>query len=373
MNILIIGNSSECYGASNSMLDMIDALKKKGISIIVFIPRKGELVQELCRRCIKYYVIPYHFCAAVSNTPKGKMQRLWEDVWLAWRTRKTVSKCDIDLIHTNASNVDFGIILAKICGIPHIWHIRELLYEDYNLKYDFPDLEKKFMLQSDSLIYISRYVAQKRKCGTNYVVCYDGINIHKYMIHKTELFCENVIHILYCGIISREKGTIDAIKAVEKLVEWGYLNIHLDIVGALNEYSFRLTEYVKKKQLDRYITFHGHQKEMRLFRQSADIAVVCSRNEALGRVTIESMLGECLVIGADSGATRELVRDGKNGYLYQAGNAGQLAQKVLSVYQNPEKSKKIIHSAKEYAARQFESDQYAEKVCEIYNKCIKFQ
>ncbi len=372
MNVLMISNSTECFGANNSMLDMIVALKKRGVGIIVFLPGKGDFVRKLRQNHIKYYVIPYHLCAAISSTQRERWHKLYDNLLLAWKTRSLVKECNIDLIHTNASNVDFGAILAKMCKLPHIWHIRELLQEHYKLKYDFPCMEKKLMCESDCLIYISRYVAEKRKCGTNHVVLYDGIDLDKYKIHKEELLCGNIIRILYCGKISKEKGVIDVIKAVKKMIEWGYQNVQLDIVGDTSEYYEKLLSYVEKSHLEKYIFFHGYQTDMYVFRKNADIAVMCSRSDALGRVTIESMLGECLVIGADRGGTLELIKDGETGYLYEAGNAGQLAKKMILVSQNIEESAQIVLRAKEYAEKQFNNDDYAEKVYNLYNRYALF-
>lgn len=371
MNVLMIANSLECYGANNSMLDMIAALKEKGINILVFVPGKGEFNRELRRRCIRYFVIPYYYCADISGSQEKKFKKLWDNICLAWKTRYLVKEKKIDLIHTNASNVDFGIILAAMCNLPHVWHIRELLYEDYRLKYNFPNLEKKFMRRTDCLIYISRFVAEKRKCGGRYVILRDGLDIKKYKIHKSELFSNHIIRILYCGIISKEKGTIDAIRAVKKMIEWGYTNVQLDIVGTWNDYCMDLINYVKQNELDKYIFFRGYEKNMYKYRQKTDIAVMCSRNEALGRVVVESMLGECLMIGANSGGIRELIKDGKTGYLYEPGNSEQLAHKICLVIQNIEESKKIVKAAKNYAENQFDSADYAKRICKIYTKCLQ--
>ena len=102
----------------------------------------------------------------------------------------------------------------------------------------------------------------------------------------------------------------------------------------------------------------------------ADIAVVSSRYEALGRVTIESMLGEVLVIGADSGATTELICDGVTGYLYEVGNSRQLADQIISVLENKNKSREIVYQAKKYALENFDSSQYAAQILKIYKQCL---
>jgi glycosyltransferase involved in cell wall biosynthesis len=51
----------------------------------------------------------------------------------------------------------------------------------------------------------------------------------------------------------------------------------------------------------------------------ADVALMCSRNEAMGRVTAEAMSTCRPVIGFDSGGTSELIDPGRTGLLYRGG------------------------------------------------------
>ena len=370
MNILFIANSTGCYGANNSLLDMAKALMNKGINVTVMIPGHGEIVRELLKYNIYYYIIPYECCASENITCDIKYKKLFENVTLLNDAAKIVKERNIDLIHTNASNVDFGAMLATKCNLPHVWHVRELLYDDYKLKYDFPFMQRILFKKANSIISISDYVAKKRNCGKKSVTIYNGIDIQKYAIQKDILLDEESVNVLYCGQIREEKGAMDAILAIQNLVENGYYNYILNIVGEENEYSRNLENYVKRNNIDKWVCFHGHQSNVMNFRKRNNIAVMCSRSEALGRVTIESMLGECFVIGANCGATVELVQDGETGYLYEAGNIKQLVEKLLLVYSDKEKSRAIIRNAKKFALQHFDARNYADKILEIYSQIL---
>lgn len=371
MNILIIANSLEGYGANNSMLDMLMPLMSKGVNVTVLLPGYGPINRELQKRGIYYSVLPYEMSASVGMNKAHKWQKLLENISLLAEATQIVEKRNIEVIHTNASNVDFGALLALKCGLPHVWHVRELLYEHYQMKYFFPRLQEVLFRNANAVITISEYVARKRKFGKHNYTLYNGIDLHKYELNKEICFSREIIRILYCGIISKEKGTMDAIKAIQNLVERGYTNFLLDIVGSESDYSRTLMDYVTEHGLSEYITFYGYQADVLEFRRKADIALMCSRSEALGRVTIESMLGECLVIGAASGATLELIDDGNTGYLYEAGNVHQLAEKILFVYQNKEKARIIVSRAKEYAVDNFDSKRYGEKIYRLYCDVIE--
>ena len=83
--------------------------------------------------------------------------------------------------------------------------------------------------------------------------------------------------------------------------------------------------------------------------------LVCSKMEALGRVTIEGMYYRNLVIGADSGATAELVKDGMTGYLYKSGNIDDLVKNIEKAIASDD-SNKIIINAHEWSVKNFSNN-----------------
>ena len=88
---------------------------------------------------------------------------------------------------------------------------------------------------------------------------------------------------------------------------------------------------------------------MRRFYENADIYLMTSKSEAWGRVTAEAMAAGCLVIGADSGATPELLINDVTGVLYLSGDYVEIAKKINASICNITKSKKIASAGRSYA------------------------
>ena len=112
------------------------------------------------------------------------------------------------------------------------------------------------------------------------------------------------------------------------------------------------------------------QLDLKELRKEADIALMCSKSEGFGRVTVESMLSENIVIGANCAGTAEIIKDGINGYLYESGNIYDLSEKIYYVIAHWNDQQKIIKNAKEYAKLNFNIESYAKKICEIYYKIL---
>lgn len=369
MRVLFIANSCVCYGANNSLLDLTMALKKN-IEVTVLLPGDGEMAKRLRKNNIEHYIIPYTMNASPLDLRHKRFENIINNMLFLSDAIKIIKERKVDLIHTNASNVDFGAWLSIICGVPHVWHIRDVLEVTYPLKYDFSKLEKLLRKHADCLISISKYVKKNTMAGKRNVILYNGLNLDKYVIDKQSLFSKETINLLHYGQITEEKGVLDPIKAVQEIVERGYKNVVLNIVGAKSKYCMELMKYVNEHHLNDYITFWGHQGNMRRFLEEADIVLSCALTQAFGRITAEGMLGECLVIGANAGATPELIQDGSTGYLYTAGDGVELAEKILFVYDNKERSREMVKRAKRTAIRRFDSKKYADNILRIYESCL---
>ncbi len=72
----------------------------------------------------------------------------------------------------------------------------------------------------------------------------------------------------------------------------------------------------------------------RLFAK-ADVLVAPSRNESFGLTIGESLACETAVIGARVGGIPEVIRDGKDGLLFESGNQDELGSALQYMYGNP--------------------------------------
>jgi hypothetical protein len=94
----------------------------------------------------------------------------------------------------------------------------------------------------------------------------------------------------------------------------------------------------------------------------ADIVLVCSQNEAFGRITLEAMLLKKPVIGTNAGGTPELIREGVNGLLYTPGECIELAEKIEYFIRHPEKIREFGENGYEFARKNFTKNGYGGRV-----------
>ena len=109
--------------------------------------------------------------------------------------------------------------------------------------------------------------------------------------------------------------------------------------------------------------------DLKKLREKCDIGLTCSIFEALGRVTIENMLGKLLVIGADTDGTIEIINE-QTGLLYKYGDFEELADKIIFAVNNKEKMIETACNGQEYANDKFDSNSYNSELYKIYESII---
>lgn len=375
MNILFIANCTTLYGANRSMLEMAEELMQRKNKIFFLFPSTGEAVKYVRQRRYQYKIFTYQL-SVQKTTEKSTLKSisaLLNNLRLLKKLKDLLEQWQIDIIHTNSVTTDIGMILSLQTKIPHIWHVREMLDDDYELEFNFKNLQKYFFNKSNRIVYISEAVKRKYNFYSKGqgIIIPDPIDCVKYIQTKEEYFNSSKLNLLLCGVLVEGKGHIDAIKAVDYIVKKKRKNVHLQIVGdGSSVYAARLKQYIKKRHLESTIKFLPFQEDLNKIRKDSDVALICSKNEALGRVTIESMLSSLLVIGTYSGATPELLGYGKRGELYSAGDYIGLAEKIIYVMEHKEEEKIKINYARKYAEQFFDRKRQTEKILSVYQEIL---
>lgn len=378
MRILFVSHISDINGAPKSMVSLIMELKRYGVESYVVIPEHGKLEEVLKSLHIKYFIANYKPNYYSLYCKRKLYQRLMVELYNVKSIlfiSKIIRRLHIDIVHSNSFSVDVGAVAAFISRCPHVWHIREFMQEDYSLINNFMKKDIWLAKKSRQIISVSNAIRDKYKNEyglTNIRTVYNGFNIEEYRNNKDNLFSNKTLNLLISGYICKGKGHKDALLACEKLLQSGCNNFVLYIAGNGDEfYITYLKDLISKTGLINNVRFIGFQNDMKMLRESIDVELVCSVAEAFGRVTIEAMLSDVLVIGADTGGTKELIQDGITGLLYQQSNYNDLAAKLKKVYINRDAYSSLVVNAKKYATENFSIARTASGVMKTYKRIYK--
>lgn len=141
----------------------------------------------------------------------------------------------------------------------------------------------------------------------------------------------------YVGRLSSGKGIDVLLTAVAKLD----FDFELMIVGS-GELEEEMKVLASRLQKEQKVSFVGKIPNEKLvdFYNVFDIFVFPTlMNESFGNVAIEAMGCKIPIIGSNIGGLTDYISDGNNGYLFEPGNADELADNITKFYNLPSTEK----------------------------------
>lgn len=372
-NIMYIINESQFGGAALSLFDILER-EKDSIHPTVVIPAAGGIQERLEQHQIRYYILsfPLNYGKTGIHTTEEADRAFADSYRAALGLQEIIKKEKIQLIHINSSVSNIGAMAAIIAGLPYVWHVRELLEEDFGCGFLDKKLQTALLKCADTVVAISDCVRDSllRKYGIDTVRIYNGISAEKYLDRDFSTKRGNCF--LLAGAILPAKGQLEAVRAVNELVKRG-MDVQLYIIGSVvgHQYIWVLRKYIEKNGLEPNIHILPFTGDLREFRRKCRYSITASRMEALGRVTIEAMLAGCIVIGADTGGTAEIIgHNSERGYLYRQGSYEDLAGVIQYALTHGENNEVIQKRAQDYALQEFDTARYGREMVKIYRDAI---
>lgn len=376
MKVMIISHEKDINGSTRSMYDLIMELKDK-VHFYVVLPSKEGLAFEYLKSSGAVVIAKeYYKWVLVKNNEEewNYWQKRWEDIHdkkndiVARGLAEIIESEKIDIVHTNVGVLDIGARIKKYTSVKHIWHFREFGDLDFNM-YPLVDTKKYYDTinrYSDCCVFNSKAVLEhyseideKKK-----MLIYNGVS------EKTIAFKHNDhegINILIAGCVTKAKGQKLAALACEKLIDDGYNDFKLIVAGQISDED----KLELCNMLPNNIEICGYVQDLNRIRSVTDILLMCSKNEAFGRVTVEAMLAGIPVIGSNSGGTPEIIPNIQcGGLLFENGNIDDLKEKIKLLYNDEKLRKNIGQNGKERASKLFSMDRCANEIYSQYLKVI---
>lgn len=170
---------------------------------------------------------------------------------------------------------------------------------------------------------------------------------------------------LYFGRITEEKGVETVIKAYEKLP-----NYELKIMGDdTTEEGLRLKEYVKKRKMQNveFLGFKSGTKLEEVIKGSRFTLIPSIWYDNLPNTALESFQYSKPVIASDIGSLPELVKNGVNGYLFEAGNEDALIQAIRKL-DDDEIVMKMGSESRKRLENRFAPQTHYDSLMKLFNK-----
>jgi glycosyltransferase involved in cell wall biosynthesis len=188
------------------------------------------------------------------------------------------------------------------------------------------------------------------------------------MAARSVLGLPSDVPILVCAArLEREKGHSVLLNAISMLSREG-VDFIVVIAGEGAEEG-RIRERISTLGISGWAHMVGHQPELAVWLQAADLLVLPSPAEPFGLVVLEAMCRGVPVVAADAGGPREILEDG-SGVLFVPGDARDLGWKLLELLRSPERRRRLSRAGRARWEARFNLDRMARATFQVYREAI---
>lgn len=181
------------------------------------------------------------------------------------------------------------------------------------------------------------------------------------------------------GRVEHEKGQHVLIDAIRNVVDSG-CDVQALIVGQPMTAAFYngLQQQIAEQRLENRIGLHGFITNANRFMHYCDVVVLTSYCEHFGLVLIEAMHNGVPVVGTAAGGVPEIIENGVSGLLCQPGDANDLAEQIVRLYNNPAVSDTLASNGLNRAREIFSETRHFESLAKhlrdtVLHKKNRFQ
>ncbi|WP_405291004.1 glycosyltransferase [Methanobrevibacter sp.] len=381
LNVLFIpSDNNRTSGAFLSMANLILNLKEKyNINELVILPNKGNGDEILSSFGIKFILIDSKDWVVPLSQKRddafvkeiNEKKRINNEAIL--KIREVINNNNFDIMHINTTYSYVGAEAAIKEKLPFVWHLREFLEEDQSNTLWDREEGNNLINKANKIIAISDSIFKKYENifdKGRLVRIYNGIDAKKFYKPQRTIFNDEIIKFIMVGGFEYYKGQIEFAEACTKLYSSGFHNFEVSFVGTgRGDVKSKVEKIFSDAGMDN-VKYLGYKQNVEDYFAESDVSFTCAKSEAFGRTTVEAMLSGNIVIGADSAGTKELIKDGETGILFEHENSQDLFEKMLLVVENIENSKKIANNGREFMSQNMTAEINADKIYALYNEVI---
>ncbi len=306
----------------------------------------GELREDLQAAGVEVLVRPLAVLRRAALSPAGLAgigAALARD---AGGLARLARRRDVALVHTNTSVTLGGAAAARVAGIPHVWHLREI-YTGFERWWP---IYERMLLTADALPCVSHATAAQLGGDPRASVLHDGLPIAPRRAPRDEARAAlglpaDAFVCAILGRISTWKGQDVLIRALADPALAATGAIALVAGDPWRGEERRLEELhalaATLGVADR-VRFSGFRSDVENVYGAADVVCVPSiQPDPLPNAALEAAAAGCCVVAANHGGLPEILRDAATGMLVTPGDPAALAAALAALHDDPARREQL--------------------------------
>lgn len=372
--LLFVHSSSGHYGSDRQLLLIATGLDPTRYRPLVLLPSPGPLEDDLKAAGIETMVRPLAVLRRALLTPRGVGGLALQAARDALALGRLVRSRRVSLIHSNTSVILSGATAARAAGVPHVFSVREI-YADFARFWPY---YRRFLLAASALCCVSEATRAQFGGHPRAHVLHDGVGriarADRAAARKELGLADDAFVCAVLGRISSWKGQQVLARALAQpaLTQAGAIGLVAgDAWPGQEQHQEELRALGHQLGLGERLRLLGFRADTATIYGASDVVVVPSTNpDPLPNVALEAAACGCCVVAADQGGLPEIIRDGRTGRLFSAGQPEALAAVLDELRQDDAQRARLGAAAPADMAERFSPARLLEGLQALYDQVL---
>jgi glycosyltransferase involved in cell wall biosynthesis len=282
-----------------------------------------------------------------------------------------------DLIHTNTFVTPEGGRVARRAGVPHVWHVRELVGPGAPYRFAGEgSAMREYLARHASLVVANSHATAERIRGWvpegRLRMVPNGVDIDRFdqIVGRDSTAGPEPVVALVANLTSWKKHDLflDAAARVASRISVRFrIYGHLPAEPKLS----RLKEQLRSRGLSQRVELAGFVADPVRIMSEVDMVVHPADHESFGRVLVEAMAAGLPVVGVRGGGPAEIVVDGVTGLLASPDDAEELALCVERLCRDAALRRAMGEAGRSRARRRYSLTRCVEQMAEVYREAMQ--
>jgi glycosyltransferase involved in cell wall biosynthesis len=324
--------------------------------------------------------------AAPWKRPWIEFRQIVRTGWIRGSSGKVAEfarRQQVDLIHTNTMLTPEGGLAARRLGLPHVWHLRELIgaSQPFRIAKSKAGLAR-FVGQHASLVIANSQIAADTARGwipaEMLRVVPNGIDVQALVPRRNEARTGPLVVAMVASLSSRTKRHAVFIEAAAQMRENAGVEFriygHDSTAGGTrpgDRYAEEIHRLVCERGLANRFFWPGHIADPAKIMAGIDILVHPAGNESFGRTPVEAMAAGLPVVGVRGGGVGETVLDGVTGLLAPADDPAAIAAAIVRLVNDAPLRKRLGDAGRKRAESHYSLNTCAAGILQAYEEAMQ--
>lgn len=195
-----------------------------------------------------------------------------------------------------------------------------------------------------------------------------GFDFNRFHLQDTrEIFTDKKLKILNVGSFQKKKNQLFLIEVAKEL-KIKNIDFELILIGD-GEMRSSVENKIKSEKLERYVSLKGIVNDVETYYKNSDIYVHAATYEPFGLVYLEAMASGLPIVSLDGKGNKDIILNGKNGFLIQEQNPTYFASQIEKLFTQPELYAAMSEFGKKFA-RDFSIEKKTKELIDLYKSSL---